>query len=207
MSIIRATLRAGAPPASPMPWIRSPSPMLSPMGVRGSSDAYGSWKMICIRRRYGLRRAPLSFGMSTPSNMIVPDVGSMSRSSSRPTVVLPQPDSPTSPSVSPRRISNDDAVDGLHLTDGPLQDAAPHREVLHEVADLDERYDARRRRRAADEPAPTGPGFRHAIDREGAHDGDSIRGTGSVSRRTSMRSTRSAAAALPSSRSPPFASW
>ena len=35
----------------PMPWIRSPSPMLSPIGVRGSSDAYGSWKMICIRRR------------------------------------------------------------------------------------------------------------------------------------------------------------
>ena len=38
--------------------------MLSPIGVRGSSDAYGSWKMICIRRRYGLSAAPVSFVMS-----------------------------------------------------------------------------------------------------------------------------------------------
>ena len=37
----------------PMSWMRSPSPMLSPIGERGSSDAYGSWKMICIRRRNG----------------------------------------------------------------------------------------------------------------------------------------------------------
>ena len=55
-----------------MPWIRSPSPMLSPIGVRGSSDAYGSWKMICIRRRYGLSSAPLSPVMSVPSKRIVP---------------------------------------------------------------------------------------------------------------------------------------
>ena len=39
--------------------------MLSPIGVRGSSDAYGSWKMICIRRRYGLSAAPFSAAMST----------------------------------------------------------------------------------------------------------------------------------------------
>ncbi len=43
--------------------------------------------------------------MSVPSNRMVPDVGSMSRSISRPTVVLPEPDSPTRPSVSPWRIS------------------------------------------------------------------------------------------------------
>ena len=36
--------------------------MLSPIGVRGSSDAYGSWKMICIRRRYGFSAAPSSAG-------------------------------------------------------------------------------------------------------------------------------------------------
>ena len=40
--------------------------------------------------------------MSLPSNTMEPAVASMSRSSSRPTVVLPQPDSPTRPSVSPR---------------------------------------------------------------------------------------------------------
>ena len=33
----------------------------------------------------------------------------------RPTVVLPQPDSPTSPSVSPRASVERDAVDGAHL--------------------------------------------------------------------------------------------
>ena len=101
--------------------------MLSPIGVRGSSDAYGSWKMICIRRRYGCSAAPFSVVMSVPSKTIVPAVGSMSRSSSRPTVVLPQPDSPTRPSVSPRRTDEVDAVDGAHLGDGPLQDAAADR--------------------------------------------------------------------------------
>ena len=50
MSIIRATF-ARALCRVPRPWMRRPSPMLSPIGVRGSSDEYGSWKMICIRRR------------------------------------------------------------------------------------------------------------------------------------------------------------
>ena len=53
--------------------------MLSPMGVRGSSDAYGSWKMICIRRRYGRSAPPLSCVMSLPSKRIWPLVGSMRR--------------------------------------------------------------------------------------------------------------------------------
>ena len=39
--------------------------------------------------------------MSCPSKMMWPRVGSMARRTSRPVVVLPQPDSPTSPSVSP----------------------------------------------------------------------------------------------------------
>src|SRR5215469_3091866 len=38
---------------------------------------------------------------------MVPDVGFSSITSMRPSVVLPQPDSPTRPSVSPRRMSND----------------------------------------------------------------------------------------------------
>ncbi len=41
--------------------------------------------------------------MSWPSKRIVPDVGSSSRRISRAVVDLPQPDSPTIPSVSPRR--------------------------------------------------------------------------------------------------------
>ena len=84
----------------------------------------GSWKMICIRRRYGRSAAPLSVVMSWPSKRIVPAVGSMSRSSSRPTVVLPQPDSPTSPRVSPRADVEADAIDRLDLGRRPLEDAA-----------------------------------------------------------------------------------
>ena len=79
--------------------------MLSPIGVLGSRLAYGSWKMICIRRRYAFRSAPFIVVMSRPSKRIEPDVGSIRRSRSRPTVVLPQPDSPTRPSVSPRWMS------------------------------------------------------------------------------------------------------
>ena len=138
-SIISRDLARAARLALPMPWMRSPSPMLSPIGERGSSDAYGSWKMICIRRRNGFSSSPLSLAMSVPSNMIVPAVGSIRRSSSRPTVVLPQPDSPTRPSVSPRRIVEVHAVHGLDLGDGAPQDAALDREVLDQAADLDQR--------------------------------------------------------------------
>ena len=88
-----------------MPWMRSPSPTASPIGVRGSRLANGSWKTICALRRYDLSCDPLSLVMSTPSKRTEPPVGSISRRMSRPTVVLPQPDSPTSPSVSPARTS------------------------------------------------------------------------------------------------------
>src|SRR5579859_4253816 len=43
--------------------------------------------------------------MSRPSNTILPALGSSSRVISRPVVVLPQPDSPTRPSVSPARTA------------------------------------------------------------------------------------------------------
>ena len=87
--------------------------------------------------------------MSMPSNSIVPAVGSMSRSRSRPTVVLPQPDSPTRPSVSPRRISKLTPSTAWTTADRALQDAAVDREVLDEVAHLDEG-------RARGRPAPPG---------------------------------------------------
>src|SRR5215210_755515 len=41
--------------------------------------------------------------MSSPSKYTLPSVGSTRRSTVRPSVVLPQPDSPTRPRVSPRR--------------------------------------------------------------------------------------------------------
>ena len=75
--------------------------------MRGLSDETGSWKMICISR-LSARSSDVPIDLtSRPSNVISPDVGSMRRSSVRPVVVFPQPDSPTTPSVSPRATSND----------------------------------------------------------------------------------------------------
>ena len=58
--------------------------------MRGSSDAYGSWKTICISRR----SARISLGpivvSSWPWNLTEPDVGSMRRRMQRPTVDLPR---------------------------------------------------------------------------------------------------------------------
>jgi hypothetical protein len=45
--------------------------------------------------------------MSTPSSATLPEVGSSSRITVFATVDLPQPDSPTRHSVSPRAMSND----------------------------------------------------------------------------------------------------
>ena len=45
--------------------------------------------------------------MSTPRKRIDPAVGSSSRTSPRISVVLPQPDSPTTPSVSPAASENE----------------------------------------------------------------------------------------------------
>ena len=62
--------------------------------------------------------------MSRPLKMILPDVGSVSLISVRERVVLPQPDSPTSPSVS---------VDGVDVPHGALEEPGADREVLDEV--------------------------------------------------------------------------
>ena len=69
--------------------------------MRGLSEANGSWNTICIERRYGRSAVLLSGAISSPSSLIAPLVGSTNRNTVRATVDLPQPDSPTSPSVSP----------------------------------------------------------------------------------------------------------
>ena len=119
--------------------MRRPSPMLSPIGVRGSRLEYGSWKMICIRRRYGLRSAPLSAVRSTPSKR------------DRPGRRLDEAQQqPPDRGLAAARLADQaqglaatdleaDAVDRLDLADGALEDAAADREVLDEVAHLDER--------------------------------------------------------------------
>jgi hypothetical protein len=71
--------------------------------MRGFSDAYGSWKTICSSRRTSRIRRREKPVMSWPLKMILPSVGTSSLMTVRPSVVLPQPDSPTRPSVSPAR--------------------------------------------------------------------------------------------------------
>ena len=75
--------------------------MICPIVNRGLSDEYGSWNTICISRRSGRICRRLNLVMSRPSNMIEPEVASRSLSTSRAVVDFPQPDSPTSPTVSP----------------------------------------------------------------------------------------------------------
>ena len=72
--------------------------------MRGFSELYGSWKITCIRRRTVLSSFSLKAVSSCPSKMIWPLVGFSSWRMQRPVVVFPQPDSPTRPSVSPRRM-------------------------------------------------------------------------------------------------------
>src|SRR2546430_5073261 len=85
--------------------MRSGAATIEPTVCRGFSDEYGSWKIICTSRRSG-RIAPTDrCVMSRPSKTTFPPVGSSSRVTSRPVVDLPQPDSPTRPSVSPGRIA------------------------------------------------------------------------------------------------------
>jgi hypothetical protein len=58
--------------------------------------------MICMSRQSERRFSGGSAVKFRPSNQISPDVGSIRCRMQRPVVDLPQPDSPTSPSVSPR---------------------------------------------------------------------------------------------------------
>ena len=69
--------------------------------LRGFSDACGSWKTICISLRIGSSCLREAAEMSAPRKLIVPLVIGSRRTSVRISVVLPQPDSPTMPSVSP----------------------------------------------------------------------------------------------------------
>ncbi len=60
--------------------------------------------MICMSRRRCRKDRLSSVVTFLPSKVTSPAVGSIRRRMHRPVVDLPQPDSPTSPSVSPFRI-------------------------------------------------------------------------------------------------------
>src|SRR5579883_1574590 len=81
--------------------------MMARMVMRGSSEVYGSWKTICRWRWTSRRREPLRCEISCPSKMTWPPFGSYRRTIVCASVLLPQPDSPTRPKVSPTRTSNE----------------------------------------------------------------------------------------------------
>ena len=84
------------------------SAMDVPILNRGFSEEKGSWKIICKRREYHVSLRPDTPGNTdSPSKRISPPVGGRSRTAMRASVDLPHPDSPTRPSVSPRRTESD----------------------------------------------------------------------------------------------------
>jgi hypothetical protein len=74
--------------------------------MRGLRLLNGSWNTTWTRRRNGRNCAAGRLSMRCPSSRTSPSVGVISRRTARPTVDLPQPDSPTSDSVSPRSMWN-----------------------------------------------------------------------------------------------------
>src|SRR5438445_6248867 len=58
--------------------------MIDPTVIRGLSDAYGSWKMICISLRSARSERLSSVVTFCAPNQTSPDVGSMSRRIERP---------------------------------------------------------------------------------------------------------------------------
>ena len=146
---MRAT-RVRRSAALPMPWIRSPSPMLSPICWRGSSDAYGSWKMICIRRRTDFSLLPPTFVMSCPVERDraagrIDEAEQHAADRRLAAARLPDEAERLAP---PDREAH--VVDGLHVTDLAMKHAALEREELREVRDLDERRLRRLRLRHLD---------------------------------------------------------
>ena len=84
--------------------------------------------------------------MSRPSKTIDPDVGSISFMIVRPSVVFPQPDSPTTPSVSPGFTESVTPSTARTCPTVRLKTARPDREVLDEVVDAKQVVPVRRRR-------------------------------------------------------------
>src|SRR5258708_13352145 len=80
-------------------------PTMVPIVWRGLSGPSGSWKIICIVRRADFRGGASMGVMSWPWSKKRPSEAGTSRMIALPRVDLPQPDSPTRPSVSPASTS------------------------------------------------------------------------------------------------------
>ncbi len=134
----------------------SGSPTICPTRLRGLSDAYGSWKIICICRRSGRssrREAPRSPCPRTgpsPRSARAAAASSGTASTSRTRTHR------RAPASRPPAASRSTPSTAAHLADLALdQDPRLDREVLDEPADLDQRLAVVRRR--AHPPAAASP--------------------------------------------------
>jgi hypothetical protein len=103
--------------------------------MRGESEPKGSWKTICMSLRSG--RIALPGEPSSLAHEAMRPFGRDEAQQARPSVVLPEPDSPTTPSVSPLPHFRRDAVDRLDVPTGAAQEAALDGEPDLEILRLD----------------------------------------------------------------------
>ena len=89
--------------------IASGSSSAWPIFFRGLRLANGFWNTICTVRRSALRVAASAPATSSPARRSRPAVGRSSIVTWRASVLLPQPDSPTTARVRPAASENDTA--------------------------------------------------------------------------------------------------
>src|SRR2546427_11094634 len=122
LSRARATISSRSSYVSPTPWTIRGSETVANTVNRGFRDSYGSWKIIWTFRRNSFSSAPCREAMPVPRNSIWPDVGVSSRTRSRPVVVFPHPLSPTTPRISPSRMSKLTPSTAWTFCSGPKRD-------------------------------------------------------------------------------------
>ncbi len=95
-----STLARTEPPRAP-PSLRTARVRMERVVQAGFSVESGFWKTIWMARRASCERLPAVGRSTPPSNSIVPESGAMRPVTHLASVVLPEPDSPTRPKVSP----------------------------------------------------------------------------------------------------------
>ena len=113
--------------------------------MRGFREAYGSWKIICIRRRIRRSGAPNRPMISVPSNMMLPSVAPTSRITAAREGRLAAAGFAHQPNGLAASHVKRHAVDGAHVGDLALEDEPLlDREVHLQVANLQQRRPRRR---------------------------------------------------------------
>ncbi len=112
-SALAARSRAAAGPNRS--WAAMASAICAPMVSTGFSVADGSWKTMAISRpRTWRSSAGFSPTSSRPSSLTEPEAmrpgGSIRPRIEKPVTLLPEPDSPTSPTISPASSENDTSL-------------------------------------------------------------------------------------------------